>query len=46
MTDAAFEWLDLLPFATRDERRTLIDSEGATAAYADALRAAGIPRLG
>lgn len=34
----------LLPWATPDERRTLLGSECAAAAYADALRAAGIPR--
>lgn len=43
MTDAAREWLELLPCATRDERRTLIDTGPAAAVYADALRAAGVP---
>jgi len=41
---AAMSWLELLPWATADERRELLDSEHAAATYADALRAAGIPR--
>ena len=35
-------WLDLLPWATPEELRTLIDSEHAAALYAGALSAAGI----
>jgi hypothetical protein len=39
MTDR-LAWLELLPWATPDERRTLLDSEHAEAFYAAALRGA------
>ena len=39
----AAEWLDLLPWATREELRTLIESEHAAALYFGGLRAAGVP---
>ena len=37
------EWLDLFPYATREELRTLIESEHAAALYFGALGAAGVP---
>ena len=39
----AAEWLDLLPWATLEELRTLIESEHAAALYFGGLRAAGVP---
>ena len=39
--EAPIDWLSLLPYATPDERRTLLDSEHAAAAYAGALHARG-----
>ena len=37
------EWLELFPYATREELRTLIESEHAAALYFGGLRAAGVP---
>jgi hypothetical protein len=41
--NTAREWLDLLPWATPDERRSLLDSEHAAGLHFRALRAAGVP---
>ena len=41
---AAREWLELLPGATPEERRTLLHSEHAAAFFAGALASAGIPQ--
>ena len=39
----AAAWLDLFPYATREELRTLVESEHAAGLYFASLRAAGVP---
>ncbi len=39
----AFEWLNLFPYATPEELRTLVEDEAAAGLYFASLRAAGVP---